>query len=203
MATTTKTKAPAINLFATGTKVKEAATKKTDKQIFKAPDLSNQCQEFLELKNKVEADTAKMKMLEGEIKTAGKDLYLKQYTKNKLKPESFKIQDATGAACLFMVMDKYTVVDEAKVEAFKALEYDDLLSSKVVYTINAEMVEKYGEILSSLIINSKEIADEDKGQLIAGELTYSVAKGSIERLMQFEAPERVFDLINPIVALKK
>jgi hypothetical protein len=43
----------------------------------------------------------------------------------------------------------------------------------------------------------------DKGNLISGEKTFSVAKGSIDRLMQYDNPEQVFELINPIIALKK
>jgi hypothetical protein len=64
-------------------------------------------------------------------------------------------------------------------------------------------VEKYGAILSELILNCQDIDDADKGQLISGERTYGVQKGSIDRLLQYDNPEQVFELINPIVALKK
>jgi hypothetical protein len=73
----------------------------------------------------------------------------------------------------------------------------------VVYKFNADLVEKYGAVLSELIINCPDIDDLDKGNLITGEKTFSVAKGSIDRLMQYDNPEQVFELINPIVALKK
>ena len=64
-------------------------------------------------------------------------------------------------------------------------------------------LKKYGQVLSELILNSADIDDIDKGNLITGEKSYSVAKGSIDRLMQFNDPKQVFELINPIVALKK
>jgi hypothetical protein len=54
-----------------------------------------------------------------------------------------------------------------------------------------------------LILNCPDIEEEDKGNLISGEKTFSVTKGSIDRLMQYDSPEAVFELINPIVALKK
>jgi hypothetical protein len=64
-------------------------------------------------------------------------------------------------------------------------------------------VEKYGQVLSELILNCSDIDDLDKGNLISGEKTFSVQKGSIDRLMQYDSPDAVFELINPIVALKK
>jgi hypothetical protein len=60
------------------------------------------------------------------------------------------------------------------------------------------------DVLLSIIRSaSADIDDMDKGNLISGEKTFSVAKGSIDRLLQYDNPEQVFELINPIVALKK
>lgn len=196
----TKTKEPAINLFAAATKVKEPA-KKTDKKIIKAPLLGDRVKRFAELKNTIEAATGELKMIEGDIKQTGKDLFLKEYLFQKSTPDNFKIQDETGATCMFIVMDKYTNVDETKAE-FLA-EMDGIVSENVTYKFNAELVEKYGAILSKLIINCKEISEDDKPNLITGEKTFSIAKGSIDRLMQYPNPAEIFELINPIVALKK
>jgi hypothetical protein len=102
---------------------------------------------------------------------------------------------------MLIVMDKYTIVDEVKANVLG--NYDGLLAENVVYKFNADLVEKYGAVLSELILNSADIDDMDKGNLISGEKTFSVAKGSIDRLMQYANPEQVFELINPIVALKK
>ena len=140
-------------------------------------------------------------MIEGDIKLVGKDLFMKEYRQQKSTPDNFKIQDDTGSSCMFIVMDKYTIVDENKAGILS--NYDGLLAENVVYKFNAELVEKYGQVLSELILNSADIDDMDKGNLISGEKTFSVTKGSIDRLMQYDSPEQVFELINPIVALKK
>ena len=103
--------------------------------------------------------------------------------------------------CMLIVMDKYTIVDETKAAILGA--FDGLLAENVVYKFNADLVEKYGAILSELIINCPKIDDIDKGNLISGEKTYSVTKGSIDRLMQYDNPAQVFELINPILSLKK
>jgi hypothetical protein len=140
-------------------------------------------------------------MIEGDIKGIGKKLFMSEYNQQRSTPDNFKIQDETGNSCMFICMDKYTIVDETK--AGILANFDGLLTENVVYKFNADLVEKYGAVLSELILNCSDIDDLDKGNLISGEKTFSVAKGSIDRLMQYANPEQVYELINPIVALKK
>ena len=193
-------KTTTTNLFATATKVKET-TKKTDKKVIQAPILGNKVQRYAELKQIIDSATGELKMIEGDIKAIGKDLFMKEYRSQKSTPDNFKIQDDTGNACMFICMDKYTAVDENKANILD--QFDGLLAENIVYKFNAELVEKYGAILSELILNCADIDDLDKGNLISGEKTFSVTKGSIDRLMQYENPDQIFELINPIVALKK
>ena len=188
------------NLFAAATKVKETI-KKTDKKVLDAPELGSKIQKYAELKQLIDSATGELKMIEGDIKTTGKELFMAEYLKYKNTPDNFKIKDSTGNSCMLIVMDKYTIVDESKAAILG--NYDGLLAENVVYKFNAELVEKYGQVLSELILNSADIDDIDKGNLITGEKSYSVAKGSIDRLMQFNDPKQVFELINPIIALKK
>ena len=188
------------NLFAAATKVKETI-KKTDKKVLDAPELGSKIQKYAELKQLIDSATGELKMIEGDIKATGKELFMAEYLKYKNTPDNFKIKDNTGNSCMLIVMDKYTIVDESKAAILGS--YDGLLAENVVYKFNAELVEKYGQVLSELILNCPNIDDIDKGNLISGEKSYSVAKGSIDRLMQFNNPKQVFELINPIIALKK
>jgi len=188
------------NLFANAT-TKTATPKKADKKTLPAHDLGDKVGRYADLKHQIEALTGELKMIEGDIKTRGRELFLSEYKTIKRTPDNFKIQDDTGATCLFIVMDKYTSVDDTKAELLG--NFDGLLGEQVVYKFNPELVEKYGAILSDLIISSPDIEEADKGQLISGERTYSVAKGSIDRLLQFSNPEQVMELINPICAIKK
>jgi hypothetical protein len=126
---------------------------------------------------------------------------MSEYKQQRSTPDNFKIQDETGNSCMFICMDKYTIVDETK--AGILANFEGLLAENVVYKFNADLVEKYGAVLSELILNCSDIDDLDKGNLISGEKTFSVAKGSIDRLMQYANPDQVYELINPIVALKK
>ena len=196
------TTSPAVNLFNTNLKAKEPGTKKTDKKVINATQLEDKVRRFSELKAQIDEATAQLKMIEGDIKAEGRLQFLAQYTQERKTPDNFKLMDKTGASCLFIVMDKYTAVDETKAELLR--QYDGLLTENRTFKMNTELVDKYGAILSDLIVNCPDIADEDKGQLIAGEIAYSVAKGSIDKLLiQSGTPSEIFELINPIVSLKK
>jgi len=188
------------NLFA-ATTTKTAAPKKADKKVLPAHDLGDKVSRYADLKHQIEALTGELKMIEGDIKVRGKSLFLEQYKADKRTPENFKIQDETGATCMFIVMDKYTAVDDTKAELLG--NFDGLLREEVIYKFNPELVEKYGAILSDLIVSSPDIEETDKANLISGERTYSVTKGSIDRLLQFSNPDVIMDLINPICAIKK
>lgn len=187
------------NLFQAQTKVKETKAAKTH-AVHKAP-LNDKIQRFSELKRQIDNLTGELKMIEGDIKATGKDIFLREYQAQKHTPDNFKIQDETGATCMFICMDKYTVVDQDKADILRG--YDNLLEENVVYKFNTELVEKYGAVLSELICNSPDIEDNDKGNLISGEKTFSVKKGTIDRLIQYGDIRGIFELINPICALKK
>jgi len=198
MTTATTTK---LNLFSTTVKV-ATGKKTTDKKTVSVPILDGKIKRFLELKNIIDNATGELKMLEGDIKEVGRTNFLKEYRSEKLKPDNFNLVDKEDGKVMFICMDKYTVVDETKAEILS--NYEGLLGEKLTFTLNAELVDKYGEVLSDLIGNCEAISDEDKGNLITGEKQFFVKKGSIERLLQFgEDMEQVFELINPICSLKK
>ena len=189
------------NLFASSVKVKETVKKTVEKKIIKAPELGDKVKQWGQLKAEIDAATAELKMLEGDIKTVGRTLFIDQYRTQKSTPENFVILDDAGGRAMFILMDKYTCVDEGKAAILG--QFDNLLNEKVEYKFNPELVDKYGGVLSDLISNSPNIDEEDKGNLISGEKSFSVVKGSIDRLLLYPQPEMIFELINPIVALKK
>lgn len=191
-----------VNLFAKGTKVKETGTSKTKaKKIVIVPELKDAVRSWNSIKQEIDRWKSQLAMVEGDIKLMGRVQFLSQYEQLKLRPESFRLQDETGSQCLFVVMDKYTVVDENKAEVLS--QFDGVVEEVVEYKVDPEMVEKYGQLLSDFINDSPDIADEDREKIIAGEKVFRVKKGTIDRLLQYDNPEQIFELINPIVALKK
>lgn len=187
------------NLFATATLKETAKSKKADKKVIPA-NLGDKISRFNELKAKIDALTGELKMIEGDIKSEGKSIFISEYRKEKRTPESFKIMDESGSQAMFIVSDRYTSVDENKAEILRNY---DLLDENVTYKFNSDLIGKYGQVLSDMIFGCGLINEEDKRHLISGEKVYSVKKGAIDRLNQYENIEDVFELINPITSLKK
>ena len=183
------------------TKVKEtAAAKKSDKKLFSALELEGKISQFTALKNQIDTLTGQLKMIEGEVKERAKIEFFTQYRKERRKPDNFKLQDAEGGQVMAIFMDKYGVVDSDKAAALKPY---NLVIEKKVFKFNNDLLEKYQDTITELLSNSPDIDAEDKANLIEGELTYHVEQGAIEKLFAFPNIEEVFELIKPVIALKK
>jgi hypothetical protein len=88
-------------------------------------------------------------------------------------------------------------------------QYSGLLETKTTYEFNPDILEKevssgmtVGDVVSMLIQDSKLLSDADKENLIKAKTTMRVPKGTIDRLMDYDNPREVFNLISPILALK-
>ena len=51
-------------------------------------------------------------------------------------------------------------------------------------------------------MESTELSDDEKANLIVAETKIGIKTGSIDRLMDYDNPSQIFDLIEPILALK-
>lgn len=206
------------NLFATTTTTPKTAKGKTEKKTILVSKLSGKVGEFLKAKQDEETAKAKKETLASEIKEEGVKLFLNEYKVDKKVPENFNISDNKNNKVLFIVNDKYTTVTEEKAILIKEIDKQNLAALKKAkqefkhiplletvktYTMDAKLVEKYATILSKLILECDEIEADDKTNLIKGTETYVVAKGAVNRLMDYgKDMPNVFDVISPIVALK-
>ena len=64
----------------------------------------------------------------------------------------------------------------------------------------SSLLMKHEQNFRSLVLAAFTVALK---KILSELLTFAVTTGSIDRLMQYDSPEAVFELINPIVALKK
>ena len=80
--------------------------------------------------------------------------------------------------------------------------YPGLLETTTTYKFNPALLDKTGEIVSRLILESTELSDDEKANLIVAETKIGIKSGSIDRLMDYDNPSQIFDLIEPILALK-
>lgn len=168
------------------------------------PGISEKLSRLQAVKNEIDELEGEAKLLDGEIKQIGKDSLLKLYESGKRFPGSFKLKGEKGGCFLFITMDKYLTVDDAKADLIKSELGENIVEQKTTFSFNPDLLEKYEAVLSDLISNSKQIADEDKGNLIVATSKWNVVKGTLEKLYALfpTSIQKALNLVQPIYALK-
>ena len=148
--------------------------------------------------------TAELEISKGYVKEIGIKTFNDVYIKTGGYPGSFILSSDSDASIMTVPMDKYLKCDETRFNDLVDVYGEDVATEKTEFVLNATLVDKYGEILSDLIQNCDEIADDDKAELIQAKTTYSVSKGAIEKAFTW-GKGQVTDFIRdiqPIFAMK-
>lgn len=198
------TKKASSNLFAIAQQqVPEKKSSKKDKETFQVKGLKNELSRYEELKALIKNSEAEMEVIAGTIKQAGKEKFLEVFENKGKKPESFHIADGEEKV-LYIVQDAYkgdrSGMSQEKIDLFA--DHPEILETTTTFTFNPDVVNRIGDKLSQVIMSSKLISDEDKKNLIIATSKTTIKKGTIEKLMEFDNPAMMFELIEPIVALK-
>jgi hypothetical protein len=201
--------ANAMMMLATKTK-KPAAAKTDDKEVVLVtdPTVAAAIKTYTEKKKEIDIATGDMETASGIIKEAGKKIWIDEVTKTTRAKESFILSNGEQST-LFYVQDAYkrANLDEERVQYLKDTYGEDIIGTENKFVINAELIDKYGQILCEFIQKSKLIEDEDKNNLIQLEQKHVIAKGTINRLSDIAKKvkttvEAIFEEILPTVALK-
>ena len=199
----------ATNLFSKAKKAAPAKTTKAkDKKVRLVVEDSNffdKVKSLESLQETMKSAKAKADLISDELKDIAKELWSEEYESTKKNPESVMIcQDVDGDTAQFMFVptDKYISINEERAEELKEAYGEDIVEEKTVFSFDETMIEKYGEILSSLIENCDEIKESDKEKIIKAVTTYSVAKGTIDKFKQYGEVAEMMETVKPVVAIK-
>jgi len=160
--------------------------------------------EMAELQAKEKALQAKYAMLSDEVRTLGKEEFAKLFTETGKYPGSFMIEAEKGmdvAQIMFLPTDRYIKINELEAGELREEFGDDIVTEETSFGFNAKMLEKYEEEISEAILNSN-IPDKDKGKIIEAKTTYTVAKGTVEKMDKYGDIETVMEKVRPVVMLK-
>lgn len=201
--TTTKTAeavAPPVSLFgmAKGAPAKTSASKKEKPQV-QVAGIAEDIRRYDELHAIIKNAEAEKEVLHGTLRQVGIDKFMELYERRGSKPENFELADG-DQAILFMVKDQYEKVTPEKAGILEA--YPDLLQTEVKYSFDPATLERVGDVVSRLIMDSKLLSDEDKRNLLVVETKQFVKKGTIDRLLNYEDPRMIFDIVKPQTGLK-
>ena len=202
------------NLF---NKAKKSATPKTAKAKDEKvrvkvadSDFFDKIKRLQDLQENMKRDKAEADMISDEVKEIGKVEWSKVYDKTSKNPGSIMLESKSGldlAQTMFVPTDKYITINEDRANYLVEKFGEDVVEEKTSFSFDNEMVDKYGEILSQLIEASDEIDEDDKEKIIKAVTSYSVAKGTIDKLklMSQNTETHIVDIgeeITPVIALK-
>jgi hypothetical protein len=191
-------KAP-TNLFAAAKPAAASSASKKTKEDVLVPGIADRIARYDALKSIIKNAEAEKEVIGGSLKEVGKEKFLELYELRRRNPETFNLADE-DEKIMFIVMDKYIKVEPEKAGMLE--NYPGLLETTTTYKFNPALLDKTGEIVSRLIMESTELSDDEKANLIVAETKIGIKSGSIDRLMDYDNPSQIFDLIEPILALK-
>lgn len=197
------------NLFSKAKKegVKKTVAKEDKKVRLRVSDETffDNIQKLEKLNVQMKSDKAKADLLSDEVRDVAKEEWMKYYQKTGRNPESVFVEALNGedtAQIHFIPTDKYITINEEKAELLKETYGEDIVEEKTEFAFDAEMVEKYGSVISDLISNCDEIDEDDREKIIKAVTKFTVAKGTIDKLKTYGKVDEVFEAVRPVVMLK-
>jgi hypothetical protein len=163
---------------------------------------------LVEVNRQIDELSAESSVLSSEVKERSISEFAKLYESTGKYPGSFIIKGEgmkklPTASLMFIPTDKYIKIGEERFEELKETYGEDIVEENTTYTMDAKLIEQYGELLSDAIAKIKGIPDSDKKKLISAVTSYSVKKGTISELDKFGAtiPE-MLEEIKPVYQMK-
>lgn len=204
MATATKK-----NLFSKAKTVAPKATKGKDEKTritIEDPSFFDKIEKLEKLQDLMKKSKAQADMISDELRDLGKSEYAKLYEKQGKNPGSVMLEhvkDNDDVAQLMLIpSDAYIKINDERAEELREQFGEEIVEEKTVYSFDNDMIEKYGEVISELIENSDKIAEKDREKIIKAVTSFSIAKGTIDKLKTYGEVDQMIEAVRPIVALK-
>ena len=173
-------------------------------------ELYNEISKLYDITKKLRKNKKEEDKLKRNLKEISLNEYLEEFKSNNENPSTIIIEAYNNnmkAEFMYTVADKYIKIKNEE-EADELIEKygKDVIIKDRKYLFNPEMLDKYSEIISNMIMESSEIDETDKGNLFVAEETYKVKEGSINKLMDiresaFKEVNEIFEDLKPIQSI--
>ena len=195
----------AANLFQ---KAKEKGVKKVAEKhevVSLDPSFETSLSRMNEIDQTLAALKSEREILDAEVREASKQKMIGLYNEKKSFPGTLKVL-AGNMMLQFITMDKYIKIDQERASELSERYGNQIISEETVYSFNPDLLEKYSQVLSDLILNSKKIEEADKARLIESTTSIGITKGTVKNLRNEDYAKfnlsSVIEDIKPIFAIK-
>jgi hypothetical protein len=196
------------NLFSSAKSTAPAKSAKKDEKVrinLNDPDFFNKISVLETLQDRMKSDKAQADMLADEIKDLSKEEWVRLYEKTGKNPGSIFVEsivDGETAQVMFVPSDKYITLNPDRAEVLIEKFGQDIVEEKTTFSFDNDMIEKYGEVLSNLIMTCDDISESDKEKIIKASTSYSVSKGTIDKMKSFGPVHEIMEEVKPVISLK-
>lgn len=198
-----------MNLFSKAKKVAPKTTTKASdskpRMTVEDPTFFDKIEKLQKLNDEMKSAKAQADMISDEVREISKEKWVELYEEKGKNPGSIMVEAKNGldtAQVMFIPQDKYITINEEKAE-FLVEEYGDSVVEEITtFSFDDKMIEKYGEVLSNLIMGSDEIDEADKEKIIKATTKFSVAKGTIDDFAKLGEVAELMEAVRPVVMLK-
>lgn len=196
------------NLFKKAKKVEKKTSKSKDEKVrvlVDTDDFFQKIEDLELLQDSMKRDKARADMIADEIKEIGRTKWSDLYKSTGKNPGSIMLENVNNldtAQVMFVPSDKYITIDEERSNELSETYGDDIVTEETKFEFDAKMIEKYGEVLSDLIMNSPDISEADKEKIIKSSTKYSIAKGTIDKLDSYGEVFELLETVKPVISLK-
>lgn len=192
-----------VSIFGAAKVKKPAAKAKEEKVAIEIKGLESK---LLGIKS-VRAELADLKTLDlglsDEVKEIGREKFLELYKENKSKPESFLIKDGDGCVMIIPTDGYLGIKDEERANQLREEYGNDVVTIDEKYYFTPGVLERNQQAIEELIMDATTISTQDKENLLTKQVSYSITKGTIDRLLQYgNKMENIFRDIQPTFQLK-
>lgn len=198
------------NLFAkAASKSTSQPAKAKDEKVrikIQDPSFFDKIQKLEVLNDQMKIAKAKADMISDELRDVAKSEWVKLYDKTGKNPGSVMLEHVNDnddtAQLMFIPTDKYISVNADRADELRSTYGEEIVTEETSFGFDTSMIEKYGEILSRLIEECDEIPEKDREKIITAKTTFTVAKGTIDKLDKFGDVSEVMENVKPVVMLK-
>lgn len=199
-----------MNLFSKAKKsAPEKATKAKDTKTrvrIEGEDFFKKVCSLATLNDNMKRDKAKADIISDELRDVAKDEWVRLYDRTGKNPGSIMIEGVNElddtAQFMYVPSDKYISINGERAEELIDTYGEEIVEEKTTFSFDSEMIDKYGEVLSRLIVECDEIAEKDKEKIIKAVTTYSIAKGTIDNFARLGNVAELMETTRPVVSLK-
>lgn len=194
----------AVNIFTAAQKKVKVPKAKEEKISVSVPALKEDIENFIQYKEEMDFLKTKIQDLESKIHETGKKEFAKLFKANHKNPDSFYLAADEDTRLMYLPTDKYHSIDDEQKNFLEKKYGKDVIEEKTAFTFDPDMLQKYGDAISNLIMKSKDISNEDKTKLITATVSYSVKKGTIDRFDEFKTGiKEAIEDFSPVMQIKR